>query len=58
MFLLSSAQQGSDPVFTFTTLLDTKRLTHGKFTKDLKLFLKQLGLGTSYSSHSLAFPVK
>jgi len=45
MFLLSSAQQGSDPVFTFTSLLGTKPLTYGKFTKDLKWSLKQLGLG-------------
>jgi len=51
MFLLSSAQQGSDPVFTFTSLLGTKPLTCGKFTKDLKWLLKQLGLGTGYSSH-------
>jgi len=35
MFLLSSAQQGSDSVFTFTTLLSTKPLTYGKFTNDL-----------------------
>ncbi|KAK2142743.1 hypothetical protein LSH36_919g01019 [Paralvinella palmiformis] len=28
MFLLSSAQQGSDPVFTFTTLLGTKPLAY------------------------------
>ena len=41
MYLLSSAQQGSDPVFTFTTLLGTKPLTYGKFTKDLKWLLKQ-----------------
>jgi len=46
MFLLSSAQQQSDPVFTFTTLLGTKPMTYGKFTKDLKWLLKQLGLGT------------
>jgi len=52
MFLLSSAQQGSDPVFIFTTLLGTKPLTYGKFTKDLNWLLKQLGLGTGYSSHS------
>jgi len=52
MFLLSSAQQGSDPVFTFTTLLGTKPPTYGKFTKDLKGLLKQLGLGIGYSSHS------
>ena len=69
MYLLSSAQQGSDPVFTFTTLLGTKPLTYGKFTKGLKWLLKQLGLGTGYSSHSLrreganfgsrlAFPVR
>jgi len=32
----SSAQQGSDPMFTFTTLLGTKPLTYGKFTKYLK----------------------
>ena len=52
MILLSSTQQGSDPVFTFTTLLGTKPLTHGKFTKDLKGLLIQLGLGTGYSSDS------
>jgi len=52
MFLLSSAQQGSDPVFTFTTLLGTKPLTYGEFTKNLKWLLKQLGLWTAYSSHS------
>ena len=52
MYLLSTAQQGSDPVFTFTTLLGTKPLTYGKFTKDLKWLLKQLGLGTGYSNHS------
>jgi hypothetical protein len=52
MFLLSSAQQGSDPVFTFTTPLGTKPLLYGKFTKDLKGLLKQLGLCTGYSSHS------
>jgi len=46
--LLSYAQQRSDPVFAFTTLLGTKPLTHGKFTKDLKGLLKQLGLGTGY----------
>ena len=51
MFLLSSAQQGSDPVFTFTTKV-LKPLTYGKFTKDLKWLLKQLGLGTGCSSHS------
>ena len=45
MFLFSSAQQGSDPVFTFTTLLGTKPLAYGKFTKDLKWLLKQLGVG-------------
>jgi len=50
--LLSSAQQGSDPVFTFTTLLDTKPLTYGKFTKDLQWLLNQLDLGTDYSSQS------
>ena len=53
MNLLSSAQQGSDPVFTFTTLLGTKPMTYGKFTKDLKWLLKQLGLETGYSSHRL-----
>ena len=69
MFLISSTQQGSDPVLTFTTLLGTKPLTYGKLTKDLKCLLKQLGLGTGYSSHSLrrvgenfgsrlAFPVR
>jgi len=52
MFLLSSAQQRSDPVFTFTTLLGTKPLTYGKFTKYIKWLLKQLGLGTGYSSYS------
>ena len=36
MFLLSSIQQGSDPVFTFTNLLGIKLLTYGKFTKYLK----------------------
>ena len=51
MYLLSSIQQGSDPEFTFTTLLGTKPPTYGKFTKDLKWLLKQLGLGTGYSSH-------
>jgi len=40
MYLLSSAQQGSDPVFTFTTLLGTKPVTYGKFTKSLKWLLK------------------
>jgi len=68
-FLLSSDQQGSDPVFTFKTLLGTKPLTYGKFTKYLNWLLKQLGLGTGYCSHSfrrggasfwssLAFPVR
>ena len=38
-YLLSSAQQGSDPVFTFTTLLGTKPMTYGKFTKSLKWLL-------------------
>ena len=52
MILLSSTQQWSDPVFTFTTLLGTKPLTYGKFTKYLKWLLRQLGLGTGYSSHS------
>ena len=62
MFLLSSTQQGSDPIFTFTTLLGIKPLTYGKL-------LKQLGLGTGYSSSSfrrggasfgsrLAFPMR
>jgi len=50
MVLLSSTQQGSDPVFTFTTLLGTKPLTYGNFTKNLKWLLKQLDLGTGYSS--------
>jgi len=50
MYLLSYAQQGSDPVFTFTTLLGTKPMTYGKFSK---MVIKQLGLGTGYSSHSL-----
>jgi len=36
MCLLSSTQQGSDSVFIFTTLLSTKPLTYGMFTKDLK----------------------
>ena len=69
MFFISSAQQGSDPVFTFTTLLGAKPLTYGKFTKSLKWLLKQLGLGTGYGNHSfkrggasissrLAFPVR
>ena len=40
MYLLSSAQQGSDTVFTFTTLLGTKPMTYGKFTKSLKWLLK------------------
>ena len=31
MYLLSSAQQGSDPLFSFTTLLGTKPMTYGKF---------------------------
>ena len=44
MFLLSSIQQRSDPVFIFITLLGTKPLTYGKFTKYLKWLLKQLGL--------------
>jgi len=52
MFLLSSTQQGSDSVFTFTTLLGTKPLTYGKFKKYHKRLLKQLGLGTGYNSHS------
>ena len=39
MYLLSSAQQGSDPAFTFTTLLCTKPMTYGKFTKSLKQLL-------------------
>jgi len=52
MFLLSSTQQGSDPVFTFTSLLCTKLLTYGKFTKDHKWLLKQLHLGTGYNSLS------
>ena len=52
MVLLSSTQQGSDPMFTFITLLGTKPLTYGKFTKDLNWLLKQLDLGTGYSSHS------
>ena len=62
MFLFSYAHQGSDPVFTFTTLLGTKPLKYSKFTRDLKGLLKQLGLRTGYSSHSLrrelAFPVR
>ena len=52
MYLFSSTQQGSDPVFTFTSLLGTKPLTYGKFTKDLKWLLKHLGLETGYSNHS------
>ena len=53
MFLLSSAQQGSDPVFTFTLVLGTKPLTYGNtFTKYIKWLLKQLGQGTDYSSRS------
>ncbi|KAK2148621.1 hypothetical protein LSH36_488g01003 [Paralvinella palmiformis] len=47
-----STQQGSDPVFTFTSLLGTKPFTYGKFTKDLKWLLKQLSLWTGYTSHS------
>jgi len=39
-------------VFTLTTLLGTKPLTYGRFTKDVNGLLKQLGLGTGYSSHS------
>jgi len=39
MYLLSSAQRVSDPVFTFTTLLGTKPITYGKFTKSLKWLL-------------------
>ena len=50
--LLSSTQQRSDLVFNFTILLGTKPLTYGKFTKDLKWLLRQLGLGTGYNSHS------
>ena len=46
MYFLSSAQQGSDHVFTFTTLLGTKPMTYGKFTKSLKWLLRQLSLGT------------
>jgi len=52
MFLLSSTNQGSDSVLTFTILLGTKPLAYVKFTKYLKWLLKQLGLGTGYSSHS------
>ena len=52
MFLLSSTQPGSDTVFTFKTLLGTKRLTYPKFTKDLKWLLKQLGLGTGYITNN------
>ena len=51
-FLLSSAQQGSDPVFTFTS---TKPLTYSKFTKDHKWLLKQLSLGTGYRSYSFKY---
>jgi len=50
MVLLSSARQGSDPVFTFRTLLDTKPFTYVKFTKDLKWLLKELDVGTGNSS--------
>ena len=39
VFLSSSAQQRSDPVFTFTTLLGTKSMTYGMFTKSLKWLL-------------------
>jgi len=69
MYLLSSAQQGSDSMFTFTTLLGTKPMTYGKFTKYIKWLLRQLGLGKGYGRHSfrrgtasfgsrLAFPVR
>jgi len=47
--LLSPAQQGSGPVFTFITLLGTKPLIYDKFAKEL---FKQLGLETGYCSHS------
>ena len=57
VFLLSSDEQGSDPVFIFTTLLGTKPLTYGKFTKDLKGLLKRLVLGTAYSSHSFMLQI-
>ena len=50
MLLLSPAEQGLDLVFTFTTLLGTKPLIYGNFTKDLKWLLKQLDLGIGYSS--------
>ena len=65
MFSLSSAQHGSDPVLTFTTQLGTNPVTYCKLIKYLKWLLKQLGLGTDYSSHSFmrggvfpAFPVR
>ena len=47
MYLLSSAQQGSDPVFTFTTLLGTQPMTY----KISAMFIKKLGLGRGYGSH-------
>jgi len=50
--LLSSARQWSDPVFTFRSLLGTKPLTYGTFTKYLKWLLRQLCLGIGYNSHS------
>ena len=50
--LLSSAQDGSDPVLTFTTLLGNKPKTYRKFTKYLNYLLKQLDLETGNSSHS------
>ena len=43
MFLLSSAQQGSDPLFTFTTLLGTKPMTWYVY-KISQMIIKQLGL--------------
>ena len=59
MFLLSSAQQGLDSMFT----IGTKPMTYGKFIKYLKWLLKQvwgqtiavtvLGGGASF-----AFPVR
>jgi len=45
MFLLSSTQQGPDPVITFTTLLDTKPLTYGKFTKISQMVIKTVRSG-------------
>jgi len=52
MCLLSSAKQGSDSLFIFSTLLGTQPLAYDQFTKYLKWLLKHLGQGTGYSSHS------